>query len=120
MGLILKSTDIIFFDTSPFIYFFEKHPDYYPKVMIFLDQVYTCHAQIITSIISYIELTTHPARLGEHALIKKYRDYMTHSENISLFPLNIPIADIAVQLRAQYNFKTPDAISNSNGYSLWC
>lgn len=35
---------------------------------------------------------------------------MTHSENISLFPLDISIADTAVQLRAKYNFKTPDAI----------
>ena len=110
MGLILKSTDMLFFDTSPFIYFFEKHPDFYPKISALFDQIYDCNAQIVTSIISYIELTTHPARLGKHDLVNKYRDYMTHSENISLFPLDISIADTAVQLRAKYNFKTPDAI----------
>lgn len=110
MGLTLKSADMVFLDTSPFIYFFEKHPAYCHKIMVLLDQVYACNAQIVTSIITYIELTTHPARLGEHALVSKYRDYLTHSENISLFPLDIAIADTAVQLRAKYNFKTPDAI----------
>jgi len=29
MGLDLKSGDIIFLDTAPFIYFFERHPDYF-------------------------------------------------------------------------------------------
>ena len=31
-------------------------------------------------------------------------------KNISLFPLDLNIADQAVELRAQHHFKTPDAI----------
>ena len=43
-------------------------------------------------------------------MIRKYRDYPTNSENISLFPLDIDIADHVVEMRAKYQFKTPDAI----------
>jgi len=110
MGLELKSGDIIFFDTAPFIYFFEQHPDYFPSLKVLFDRLYETDAQVITSIISYIELTTHPARQGQAQLVRKYRDYLTNSENISLFPLDLDIADHAVDLRARYHFKTPDAI----------
>ena len=110
MGLDLKSDDIIFLDTAPFIYFFEQHPEYFPVVEAFFNQLYETGAQAITSIISYIELTTQPARQGKKQLVRKYRDYLTNSENISLFPLDINIADHVVELRSQYQFRTPDAI----------
>jgi len=110
MGIDLKSGDIIFLDTAPFIYFFEQHPDYFPFLETFFDQLYETGAQAITSIITYIELTSHPARMGNQQLVRKYRDYLSNSANISLFTLDMNIADHVVQLRAQYQFKTPDAI----------
>ena len=110
MDLNLKSGDIIFLDTAPFIYFFENHPEHYPPLKNLFSQLYDTGAQAITSIITYIELTTYPARLGEDQLVRKYRDYLTNSENISLFPLNMDIADHVVNLRAKHRFKTPDAI----------
>ena len=110
MGLKLKSSDIVFLDTAPFIYFFETHPDYFPALSVFFDQLYETGAQAITSIVTYIELTTQPARKGNRQLVRKYRDYLSNSENISLFPLDMHIADHLVDLRATYNFRTPDAI----------
>jgi len=110
MGIDLKSGDIIFIDTAPFIYFFEQHQDYFPALETFFNQLYETGAQAITSIITYIELTTLPARQGKNQLVRKYRDFLSNSENISLFPLDMTIADHVVHLRAQYQFKTPDAI----------
>jgi len=110
MGIDLKSGDIIFIDTAPFIYFFEQHQDYFPALETFFNQLYETGAQAITSIITYIELTTLPARQGKNQLVRKYRDFLSNSENISLFPLDMTIADHVVDLRAQYQFKTPDAI----------
>ena len=110
MGLKFGSGDIIFLDTAPFIYFFEANPNYYPALEQFFTQLYETGAQAITSIITYIELTTHPARKGQHQLVRKYRDYLSNSENIALFPLDMNIADHVVELRAKYQFKTPDAI----------
>lgn len=110
MGITLKSGDIVFLDTAPFIYFFETHPDYFPALSVFFDQLYETGAQAITSIVTYIELTTQPARKGNRQLVRKYRDYLSNSQNLSLFPLDMNIADHVVELRATYNFKTPDAI----------
>ena len=110
MDLDLKSGDIIFLDTAPFIYFFEKHPDYFPALEMLFDRLYETDAQAITSIITYIELTTHPARQGKKQLVRKYRDFLSNSENISFFSLDMDIADHAVELRAKHDFKTPDAI----------
>jgi len=64
MGLEPKSGDMIFLDTAPFIYFFEQHPDYFPGLELFFNQLYETGAQAITSIITYIELTSQPARQG--------------------------------------------------------
>ena len=110
MGLEITSDDIIFLDTAPLIYFFEQHPDYFPALELLFDQLYETGAQAITSIITYIELTTLPARKKNIKLVRKYRDYLSNSENLSLFPLDINIADHVVELRAKYVFKTPDAI----------
>ena len=110
MGIDLKSGDLVFFDTAPFIYFFEKHPDYFPALSAFFDRLYETEAQVVTSMITYIELATHPARQGKERIVRKYRDYLSNSENISLFPLDLTIAGQAVRLRARYGLKTPDAI----------
>lgn len=110
MGLSLKANDIIFLDTAVFIYFFEKSKDHYDKLLAIFNQLYETKAQAITSIITYIELTTHPAIKGQTQLARKYRDYLSNSENLSLFPLDMNIADQVVTVRAKYKFKTPDAI----------
>ena len=110
MGLKIGSGDIIFVDTTPFIYFFERHPMYFSRVKKFFDEVYAVSAQVITSIITYIEITTQPAKRGNEAIRLKYRDYLTYSENISLFPVDLNIADQSVKIRTRYGFKTPDAI----------
>ena len=110
MGLKINSGDIIFVDTAPFIYFFEQHPTYFPYMKRFFDEVYNVSAQVVTSIITYIEITTQPAKCGNEAILLKYRDYLTHSENISLFPVDLKIADQSVKVRTRYRFKTPDAI----------
>ncbi|MCP4578526.1 MAG: type II toxin-antitoxin system VapC family toxin [Deltaproteobacteria bacterium] len=117
MGIELRTGDIVFLDTAPFIYFFEQHPDYFPAMENFFAQLYATGAQAITSIITYIELTVQPARVGELQLVRKYRDYLSNSENISLFPLDMNIADHVVRLRAQYRFKTPDAIQLGTAFA---
>ena len=62
MDLKIKSDDIVFIDTAPFIYFFERHPAYFKALATLFDRLYETGAQAITSVITYIELTTHPAR----------------------------------------------------------
>jgi len=43
-------------------------------------------------------------------LSRKYRDYSRYSENLTLLPLHMSIADEIVSLRAIYGLRTADAI----------
>jgi len=117
MGISLKRDDLIFLDTAPFIYFFEENEEYFPAMAYLFEEMYASGAQAITSIITYIELTSKPSQLGNTKLARKYRDYLTCSEGINLFPLDLSIADHAVTLRAAYDLKTPDAIQLATALS---
>ncbi len=110
MGLELKQHQQIFLDTSPFIYYFEENPKYIDLMTDFWDQVYQNKINIVTSIVTYIELLTLPEREGDHLLAARYRESLTNSEIISIYPLNILVADASIKLRAEYNLKTPDAV----------
>jgi predicted nucleic acid-binding protein len=110
MGLELKIGDIVFVDTAPFIYFFERHPVYFPYVEKLVNNVYSQDARIITSIITLIEVTTLPVRMGNQSLVREYRDYLTKSNHIRMLPIDLIIAQQAALIRGQYSIKTPDAI----------
>lgn len=86
MGVKINTGDIIFLDTAPFIYFFERHQEFFPVLDSLFAQVHATGAQAITSIFTYIELTTHPARLGRIRLVRKYRDYLTNSISLPTMP----------------------------------
>ncbi len=110
MGLDLSSRQQIFLDTSPFIYYFEENPDYINALSSLWDQIYQYDINVITSFITYIELLTLPEREGDHRLTSRYRESLTNSDRISIYPLNMLVADATVRYRADYNLKTPDAI----------
>ncbi|GCL52636.1 PilT protein-like protein [Microcystis aeruginosa NIES-3804] len=66
--------------------------------------------KVITSMITFIEIVTHPARIGNQELVEQYRTYFTRSSQITLLPIDLSIANEAIALRTQYTLKTPDAI----------
>ncbi len=43
-------------------------------------------------------------------LVKKYRDFFTNAQNISLFPIDLTIAVQTTELRARYGLRASDAI----------
>ncbi|MFW5894226.1 MAG: type II toxin-antitoxin system VapC family toxin [Verrucomicrobiota bacterium] len=110
MGLTLTDSTVLFFDTAPFIYLFEKTGKFSAQVTRLLDSVYDSEAQIVTSLITYIEINTAPAKAGNDRVKAKYREYFTNSEGVVIQPLNLAIAEETIRFRADYNLKTPDAI----------
>lgn len=106
----IKLSETIFVDTAPLIYFFEDNKRYAEKVAGIFAVALKKRVQIVTSMITYVELLTMPQKAGNKLLAAKYRDYLTNSEEVSIYPMSITVADKTVELRAQYNLKTPDAI----------
>jgi len=110
MGLTLKRGNVVFLDTSPFIYFFERHSTFFPYMEQLFNQVHEQEAEIISSVVTFIEIATLPARLGNQALVEEYRAYFTSSNRVRLLPVVQAIAEQSITLRAKYQLKTPDAI----------
>lgn len=105
-----KRANTVFVDTAPLIYFFEDHAEYAQVIADILSEFLHNRVQILTSMVTYIELLTMPQKAGDKILAAKYRDYLTNSDEVSIYPLNISVADKTVELKAQYGLKTPDAI----------
>ena len=110
MELNFSRGQVMFIDTSPIIYYFEENEKYIGRLVELFDSVYANDVQIVTSMITYIELISYPVKLGNSQLAAKYREYLTNSDAISIYPLNIIASDAAVKYRVNYGLKTPDAI----------
>ena len=110
MGLILQRGQTVFADTVTFIYYFENHEVYADRLDRLFQSFADLNVQIVTSMVTYIEVLTLPEKNGNHRLAAKYRDYLTNSENLSVYPLDFQVADEAVRLRAKHGLRTPDAI----------
>ena len=110
MELNFSRGQVMFIDTSPIIYYFEENEKYIGRLVELFDSVYANDVQIVTSMITYIELISYPVKLGISQLAAKYREYLTNSDAISIYPLNIIASEAAVKYRVNYGLKTPDAI----------
>ena len=117
MGLSLAHQgQSVFLDTAPLIYLFEEHEQFLPAVQQVLDKAYAMGVQLASSMVTYAEILTLPTREGDRMLAARYREFLTKSDGLSVYRLNITVADEAVRLRAELTLRTPDAIQL--GHSL--
>ena len=97
-------------DTSPFIFFIEKHATYADVLRPFFRAVDRGESRILTSAVTLLEVLVHPIRHGDEALAHQYNDILLTSNNISTIPVTPNTAQTAAELRAEHGLKTPDAI----------
>ncbi|MDJ0540525.1 MAG: PIN domain-containing protein [Microcystis sp. M53603_WE2] len=64
----------------------------------------------VTSTLTLSEVLVHPLRSGNVELAGQYRDILLDQENLITVPISLEIAEVAAQLRARQNLRTPDAI----------
>jgi uncharacterized protein len=63
----------------------------------------------ITSELARLECRVKPMRDGNRALLQDFDDYFANTI-AEIFPLTRDVVDLATEIRAQYNFKTPDSL----------
>ncbi len=104
-------------DTAPVIYYIEEHPKYlrlvdkiFPRLSSTANSIYA-----VSSLITLTEVLPQPLRQNNHGLAKRYRDFLLKSRNFVLHPVDAPIAERAAEIRAQYQYRTPDAIQLATG-----
>ncbi len=110
MGLKLSEMRVVALDSAPLIYYVERHPAHIDAIRPLFEQCAQRGLQLVTSMITYIEVLTRPSQMGRSDLCARYRMFLTNSAYFSLHPLNVQVADQAIALRGKYHFRTPDAI----------
>ncbi len=98
------------FDTAPIIYFIEAHPRYVDIVERVLRKVDGGAITALSSVLTLTEVLTRPVQLTQTELQEQYLDFLLHSRNFSIAPLDAQMCVQAADLRARYGLRTPDAL----------
>jgi predicted nucleic acid-binding protein len=109
----LEPVSRIGLDTSPIIYFVEANPQYANLANAVFQEISQGNAQGFTSTISLTEVLVFPLHKKLTELEQKYIQLLSHSQNLTLIPINVKVAETAAALRAKYkdnNLRTPDAL----------
>ena len=64
---------------------------------------------LITSEMARLECRVKPLHDGNRIMLANFDDYFAHTI-AEMVPLNRAVVDLATGIRAQFNFKTPDAL----------
>ncbi|MBA2503631.1 MAG: PIN domain-containing protein [Pyrinomonadaceae bacterium] len=110
IGDALQNVSALGIDTSPFIYFVERHPMYLNLVREIFKSIDTAAFVGYCSTVTLTEVLTQPKRTQNRQLENEYRDLLTHSRNLTLVSIIPEIADTAAELRSRYRLRTPDAL----------
>lgn len=108
--LPLTRYNSVFLDTSPFIYYIEEDARYLSLVDRIFGRIAEGYLEGISSCITLLEVLVKPLEKADSGMAEKYRNFLLHSENFNLFPLDEYIAQEAARMKAEYRVKTPDAI----------
>jgi predicted nucleic acid-binding protein len=108
------------FDTAPIIYFIEANARYDALVTAIFERVVRGEIEGLTSVITLTEVLVHPAQQGNQALRDDYTDLLLHSEHFRTVPIDAVAAARAADLRARYQFRTPDALQIAAALTAGC
>jgi predicted nucleic acid-binding protein len=116
----LSSVTALCFDTSPLIYFIERHPHYFKTVREIFRRVDSTAIAGYSSVITLTEVLTQPKRLQNPTVESEYRSLLLYSHNFNLIPIDYSIAESAASLRARYRLRTPDALQLAVAFNSGC
>ncbi|GAA3996774.1 hypothetical protein GCM10022408_04260 [Hymenobacter fastidiosus] len=110
----------LFFDTAPFIYLVENHPDFYRPVAGYLTQVVGGGAVLVTSVLTYTEFCVKPEQLGRPDVILDF-DALLRDLDIQVLDIPLAVATLAYKLRAKYSFlKGMDSLQVASALHAGC
>jgi uncharacterized protein len=97
-------------DSMVFVYHFEAHEPFGPAAGRLLQAAEEGRCHLVCSILTLLEVLVVPKRRGEAELCQRYREMFESFPNLTVLAMDAGIAEIASDLRAAHNLRTPDAI----------
>jgi predicted nucleic acid-binding protein len=97
-------------DTAPLIYYTEQNGAYLEKVDPFFAALAKGELQVVTSVMTLLEVLVRPIRNGNLTLVQIYREFLFNTNDLAIYEVSQEIAEEAARLRALYKIRTPDSI----------
>jgi predicted nucleic acid-binding protein len=116
----LLGVKVLGIETAPFIYYTESRPVYVDKMRAIFNRVLNDPLQVKVSTIILPECLMKPFQANDTALITAYEALFENTEEITLVPVDLPVARRSAHLRAKYNLKTPDALHVATAIESGC
>lgn len=107
-------------DTSIFIYFVERNPAYVDQVRPIFAAASGGEIEIVTSVVTLLEVLVVPYRSGDLALAERYDALLTRGAGLRLVDVDRDQLRSAAQLRARHGVRTPDALQLAAALSMRC
>ncbi|MBK9124135.1 MAG: PIN domain-containing protein [Chloroflexi bacterium] len=108
------------FDTAPLIYFIEKHPVYFDRMLYIMRSVDKGLMTGVSATTTLAEVLVQPLKAGDKDLAQRYEAVFLDSNGFHLEPLTAATARLAAELRANYTLRTPDAIHIATAIAAGC
>jgi predicted nucleic acid-binding protein len=93
-----------------FAYHFEDNPQFGPGATRLLRAAENDRLQLVTSMLTLMEVLVVPKREGQVHLCRRYRELFASFPQLTVLPIDQPVAETASDLRATYTLRTPDAL----------
>jgi len=106
----------IYLDTAPIIYLVEEKEPFREKVISHLRGK---NATLQTSEMARLESRVKPMREKDDVLLAAYDEFFAEDFK-QIIELTRDVVDTATELRAKYNFKTPDSIHLAAAITSGC
>lgn len=108
-SLIPQLSGLVYLDASPIIYAVEKVAPYAELLQPIWQSSGQYSPNFVGSELLLLETLVKPVTLGDQVLQRAFRHFL-YARGMRLVPINTAILHTAVEIRAAYKLKTPDAI----------
>lgn len=103
-----------------FIYFFENNPEYANKAETIFEESINKNVQLISSELIYLELLVLPNKKKNNNILNLYKNIEDYIPNLKLVPISKEILICASEIRAEYNYRSPDSIHLATAKIIKC
>ena len=99
----------IYWDSNLFIYLFEEHPLYAPKVRLLRSRMLERGDQLFTSAFAVGEILVKPVETGQRAISDRYLAFFRHPA-VTVIPFELACAARYASIRGDRSIRPADAI----------
>ncbi len=106
----IPSGNRIALDTTPFVYFLERHPDYFRPAKSLFDRIEQGKLEACASTLVLTELLVPAFRTKDSSQAQSVFRLLSHFPHLSFVDITPSIAVQASRLRGESSLRTPDAL----------